>query len=151
MIARSASTLVLVSLTAALAACSTTTTVHARIVDGQIAFVGLEREIGCIYNIEVREQDSGSLVWQLDYVSGKCLGNDPHFYGAAPRGAQTVVSPEKLRLGVAYEVSGTAEGANYFGGAFRVTRDTVYRIEDLPLRSVDLMETLLPPAPPPAP
>lgn len=126
------------------------TTVNARFVDGQVAFIGVERELGCIYNIEVREQDSGELVWQLDYVSGKCLGDDPHFYGAAPRGAQIGVSPAKLRLGVAYEVSGTAEGSNYFGGAFRVTRDTIYRIEDLPLRSVELMETPLPPAPPPA-
>lgn len=123
---------------------------HARFVDGRIAFVGLERELGCFYNVEVREQDTGYLIWQLNSASGKCLGDDPHFYGAAPRGAQTVVSPAKLRLGVAYEVTGTAEGSNYFGGAFRVTRDTVYRIEDLPLRSVELMETPLPPAPSPA-
>jgi len=140
MIARTAAVLLPVALATALSGCSMLTTVQARFIDARVAFVGVERELGCIYSIEVREQATGNLVWQLEdeFSNRKCLGDDPHFYGKAHRQARTVVVPAKLRLGMAYEVNGTAEGSNYFGGAFRITRDTLYRIEDLPLKPLGL-------------
>lgn len=142
MIARTAAILLSVTLATALSGCSRMTTVQARFIDGRLAFVGVERELGCIYSVEVREQATGNLVWQLedDFSARKCLGDDPHFYGRAHRQARTAVAPAKLRLGMAYEVNGTAEGSNYFGGAFRITRDTLYRIEDLPLKPHGLTE-----------
>jgi hypothetical protein len=111
------------------------TMVQARFIDGRLAFVGVERDLGCIYDIQVREQATGKLVWQIedDFSARKCLGDDPHFYGASYSRSRTSIASAKLRLGRAYEVHGTATGSNYFSGAFRITRDTLYRIEDLPL------------------
>jgi len=142
MVSRSVAALLSVALATALSGCSRTTTVHARFIDGRLAFVGVERELGCIYGIEVREQATGNLVWQLedDFSDRKCLGDDPHFYGKAHRQAKTVVAPAKLRLDTAYEVNGTAKGSDYFGGAFRITHDTRYRVEDLPIKPHGLTE-----------
>lgn len=142
MVSRAVVALLSVALAIALPGCSRTTTVQARFIDGRLAFVGVERELGCIYGIEVREQVTGELVWQVedDFSNRKCLGDDPHFYGKAHRQAKTVVVPAKLRLGMTYEVNGTAEGSDYFGGAFRITHDTRYRIEDPPMKPLGLIE-----------
>lgn len=83
------------------------------------------------------------MVWGVPYQPGAvCDGDDPHFYGHRYAKLRTATKPARLRLGVIYEVNGTASGSKYFGGAFKVVHDGSYRIEDMPVRSIDaLLET----------
>lgn len=117
-----------------LSGCSRATIVQARFVEGRVAFSGIEQELGCVYSIEVIERATERPIWKVegDFTKESCRGDDPHFYGKGFRGT-TIVAPAKLRLDTDYEVRGTATGSNYFSGAFRITRDNLYRIEDLPL------------------
>ncbi len=120
------------------------TDVQARFVDGRVAFIGVERDIGCIFDIEVRERDTDKVVWKVDYnaTDPHCVGDDPHFYGEKLGGMKTSVSAGPLRLGTAYYVGGLATGSNYFGGYFRIIHDGQYRIVDLarPQEVIDLTE-----------
>lgn len=118
-----------------LSGCSKATIVQARFVEGRIAFIGIEQELGCIYEIEVVERTTGKVAWKIDgdFTERDCLGDDLHFYGQGYRQAKVAIAPAKLRLDTDYEVHGLATGSNSFGGAFRITHDTLYRIEDLPL------------------
>lgn len=128
----------------ALTSCSMTTAVHARFINGRLAILGIERRLGCIFDIEVREQASAKLVWELmsDFSGDRCSGDDPHFYGRSYEKLDVSVAPQKLKIGTIYEVSGTASGSNYFGGSFRIIRDgRHFRIEDMP--RADLAENLL--------
>lgn len=131
---RAAAIIPTLAILAALSGCSKATIVQARFVEGRIAFIGIEQELGCVYDIEVAERATGKPVWKVedDFSDRKCLGDDPHFYGESYTRSRTSVAPAKLRLDTDYEVRGTAAGSNYFSGAFRITRDNLYRIEDLP-------------------
>jgi hypothetical protein len=135
MVSRAAVALLPLALATALSGCSKAMIVQARFVEGRIAFIGIEQELGCIYEIEVTERITGKPVWKIDgdAVERDCFGDDPHFYGQGSRQANVMVKPAKLRLETDYEVHGFATGSNSFGGAFRITHDTLYRIEDLPL------------------
>ena len=134
MMGRTTAILSTLALATALSSCKPSTLVHARFVEGRLAFVKPGRPLGCIYAIAVLEQATRRTVWEIkdDYSDRKCLGEDPHFYGGSYIGSKTSVAPAKLRLGTVYEVHGTAEGSKYFGGAFRIVHDGIYRIEDLP-------------------
>lgn len=118
------------------------THVQARFIDERLAFIGGERKLGCIFWIEMRDHAADKAVWKVEErnTSRKCGGKDSHFFGAHYQDLKTVVTAGKLRLGAIYEVHGVATGSNSFSGAFRITRDDLYRIEDVDPDSLPMIE-----------
>jgi hypothetical protein len=123
--------------------CSQSTELSARFINGRLAFVPLDNPLGCIRDIEVSERVSGRVVWKVDYDHSEaraCTGGAPIFFGWLP-GRAASKSAERLKVGIVYEVSGSAAGGNYFGGMFRITRMVGYRAEDVARsRSMTLAE-----------
>jgi hypothetical protein len=67
-------------------------------------------------------------------------GGAPLFFGRLP-GRAASKPAERLKVGIVYEVSGSAACGNYFRGMFRIARMVGYRAEDVAgSRSMTLAE-----------
>jgi hypothetical protein len=114
-----------------LAGCSQATTVSARFIDGRLAFVPINNDIGCIHDVVVIERATRRVMWKVPYVfePPTCTGGVPLIYGSLPDRASEVTA-QGLKSGFKYEITGTAAGGNYFGGVFIIEKIKGYRVRD---------------------
>lgn len=122
-----------------LGSCSRVFEVKAAFVDGAIVFRSADdsttHEPWCWNNFAVVDED-GRPVWEFEVPYGAFKGNDrcgPNFpigYGEPPEKAETLIPPQRLKLGRTYVIVG--DSAGLLEGAFRIDRiERKFRLKNL--------------------
>lgn len=131
----------------ALASCSSSYEILAKVSDGKITFVPAKHDIWgdpeCVRTIIVTARDgppaqaapgddaadvARGVYWESYFGSSSCENRFPLIYGAPLRGKPPVlelrdahVSAKPLRAGVVYDVEAESPGSAYGTGAFMIT------------------------------
>ena len=137
--------LVLIALAPSIQGCSYGYDVMATVIGGRLAFVSADDAYTCLANVRVNAVNgttatpepgdheglvlNGGAFWETDGPISDCVSDFPVFYGVVPPGANQLVAPKRLQVGVIYSVNTEGHGAYGFG-CFRISESR--RVENLP-------------------